>query len=117
MPSRRDVLARLAAGGMSVALGTPGWRRAAAAQERLRSFDVFQAGAELVPSAVTVRDGEGRLVTSLQQGDFTVAESGADQPITQFTRLNQSSVSAGVRYALLGRGRAISAGSGYPEQC
>jgi VWFA-related protein len=86
MPSRRDVLASLAAGGMSVALGKPVRGRAQAAQERLRSFDVFQAGAELVPSAVTVRDGEGRLVTSLQQGDFTVAESGADQPITQFTR-------------------------------
>jgi VWFA-related protein len=86
MPSRRDVLASLAAGSMSVALGKPVWGQATTAQERLRSFDVFQAGAELVPSAVTVRDGEGRLVTSLQQADFTVAESGADQPITQFTR-------------------------------
>ena len=47
---------------------------------------MFHAGAELVPTAATVRDGEGRLVTSLQREDFTVSESGTDQPITQFTR-------------------------------
>ena len=39
-----------------------------------------------MPTAVTVRDGEGRLVRSLQREDFTVTESGIEQPITQFTR-------------------------------
>ena len=46
---------------------------------------MFRAGAELVPTAVTVRDGDGRLVTSLQREDFHVSEAGTEQPITQFT--------------------------------
>ncbi len=37
-------------------------------------------------TAVTVRDAEGRLVTGLEQSDFTVEEDGVVQPITQFTR-------------------------------
>ncbi len=45
----------------------------------------FRAASELVTTAVTVRDAEGRLVTTLQQGDFTIEEDGVPQPITQFT--------------------------------
>ncbi len=37
-------------------------------------------------TAVTVRDGEGRLVTTLEQKDFTIEEDGVVQPITQFTK-------------------------------
>ncbi|MSO36155.1 MAG: VWA domain-containing protein [Acidobacteria bacterium] len=46
----------------------------------------FRAASELVTTAVTVRDAEGRLVTTLQQGDFTIEEDGVPQPITQFTK-------------------------------
>ena len=86
MPSRRDFLASLAAGSLGVAVGETRRLRASGGQQPLRSFDTFRAGAELVPTAVTVRDGEGRLVSSLQQTDFTVTESGVEQAITQFTR-------------------------------
>jgi len=46
----------------------------------------FRAASELVTTAVTVRDAEGRLVTNLQQVDFTIEEDGVPQPITQFTK-------------------------------
>ncbi len=46
----------------------------------------FRSSSELVTTAVTVRDGEGRLVTSLEQKDFTIEEDGVPQPITQFTK-------------------------------
>jgi Ca-activated chloride channel family protein len=46
----------------------------------------FRAASELVTTPVTVRDSEGRLVTTLQQSDFTIEEDGVVQPITQFTR-------------------------------
>lgn len=45
----------------------------------------FRAASELVTTAVTVRAADGRLVTTLRQGDFTVEEDGVAQPITQFT--------------------------------
>lgn len=45
----------------------------------------FRAASELVTTAVTVRDADGRLVTTLMQSDFTVEEDGIPQPITQFT--------------------------------
>ncbi|HTM34548.1 MAG TPA: VWA domain-containing protein [Vicinamibacterales bacterium] len=86
MPSRRTFLASLAAGGMGTALIGPRRLQASAMRDQLRSSELFHAGAELVPTAATVRDGEGRLVTSLQREDFTVSESGTEQPITQFTR-------------------------------
>jgi VWFA-related protein len=53
-----------------------------------RPIDVnktFRAASELVTTAVTVRDAEGRLVTTLKQTDFTIEEDGVPQPITQFT--------------------------------
>ena len=46
----------------------------------------FRSASELVTTAVTVRDAEGRLVTSLEQKDFIVEEDGVPQPITQFTK-------------------------------
>ncbi len=46
----------------------------------------FRAASELVTTAVTVRDADGRLVTTLQQSDFTIEEDGVSQPITQFTK-------------------------------
>jgi Ca-activated chloride channel homolog len=46
----------------------------------------FRAASELVTTAVTVRDAEGRLITSLEQKDFTIEEDGVAQPITLFTR-------------------------------
>ena len=52
----------------------------------LRKNDNFRATSELVSTAVTVRDGEGRLITTLGKDDFTIEEDGVSQPITQFTK-------------------------------
>lgn len=52
----------------------------------LRGNDNFRAASELVTTAVTVRDSEGRLVTTLDQKDFIIEEDGVVQPITQFTK-------------------------------
>jgi Ca-activated chloride channel family protein len=52
----------------------------------LRDKNNFRAASELVTTAVTVRDAEGRLITSLEQKDFIVEEDGVPQPITQFTK-------------------------------
>ncbi len=54
-------------------------------QDERRAARLFRGSAELVPTAVTVRDGAGRLVTGLTQADFVITESGRSQPITQFT--------------------------------
>ena len=45
----------------------------------------FRASSELVTTAVTVRDADGRLVTNLTQADFTIEEDSVAQRITQFT--------------------------------
>jgi Ca-activated chloride channel family protein len=52
----------------------------------LRNRDTFRSGSELVTTAVTVRDADGRLITTLEQKDFIVEEDGVPQPITQFTK-------------------------------
>lgn len=52
----------------------------------LRDKNNFRSGSELVTTAVTVRDADGRLITSLEQKDFTIEEDGVVQPITQFTK-------------------------------
>lgn len=52
----------------------------------LRDKNNFRAASELVTTAVTVRDGDGRLVTTLGPQDFIVEEDGVPQPITQFTK-------------------------------
>lgn len=85
MPDRRRFLGSLAAGIAAMA-GAPRVHAQSVIQAPLRSPDIFRAGAELVPTAVTVRDSQGRLVTSLELDDFTVREGGAAQPITQFSR-------------------------------
>ena len=46
----------------------------------------FRAASELVTTAVTVRDADGRLVTNLTQADFTIEEDSAPQKITQFSK-------------------------------
>jgi len=46
----------------------------------------FRASSELVATAVTVRDADGRLVTNLTQADFTVEEDSVPQRITQFSK-------------------------------
>jgi VWFA-related protein len=46
----------------------------------------FRSASELVTTAVTVRDAEGRLVTDLEQKDFIIEEDGVPQPIAQFTK-------------------------------
>jgi Ca-activated chloride channel homolog len=52
----------------------------------VRGRDNFRAASELVTTAVTVRDADGRLITTLEQKDFIVEEDGVVQPITQFTK-------------------------------
>jgi Ca-activated chloride channel family protein len=85
MATRRDFLTRVLSGGALAAWSASGVLHASR-QQRLSSKEVFRAGAELVPTAVTVRDGAGRLVTSLDREDFTISEAGTEQPITQFSR-------------------------------
>jgi VWFA-related protein len=84
MATRREFVTRMIAGGTGAVVTSRSWP-AAGRQGRLTSNEVFKAGAELVPTAVTVRDGDGRLVRSLQLEDFRVSEAGVEQPITQFT--------------------------------
>src|SRR5205823_14941473 len=45
---------------------------------------VFRGGGEVVRVFVTVTDRDGRLVTTLGQGDFDVRDEGKPQPITLF---------------------------------
>lgn len=52
----------------------------------IRDKNTFRAGAELVTTAVTVRNAEGRLISHLGQRDFIVEEDGIAQPITQFAK-------------------------------
>lgn len=52
----------------------------------LRGRDSFRSASELVTTAVTVRDADGRLITDLEQKDFIVEEDGVVQSITQFTK-------------------------------
>ncbi len=49
---------------------------------------VFRAGVEVVSLNVTVSDSQGRYVTDLEQGDFSVFEDGAKQELTFFNRTN-----------------------------
>ncbi len=46
----------------------------------------FRASSELVTTAVTVRDADGRLVKDLTQADFTIEEDSAPQKITHFSK-------------------------------
>ncbi len=58
---------------------------AATAQEKPQ---VFRAGVELVSLNVTVVDSQGRYVTDLAEGDFSVFEDGAKQELSFFNRSN-----------------------------
>src|SRR5687767_6421305 len=49
---------------------------------------VFRAGVELVSLNVTVTDSQGRYVTDLNEGDFSVFEDGAKQELSFFNRTN-----------------------------
>ena len=75
----------LVAAGLVACLGA-----ALLAFEEQRPIDLrdknFRSASELVTTAVTVRDAEGRLVTTLTEADFIIEEDGVPQPITQFTR-------------------------------
>lgn len=72
--------------GAAALAGSPGDATSSTVrQEARRATRLFRGSAELVPTAVTVRDGAGRLVTGLTQGDFVITESGRPQSITQFT--------------------------------
>jgi len=86
MATRRGVLAGLLRAGAWAGLAGAWPRPAGARQRPMATNEVFRGGAELVPTAVTVRDAQGRLVTSLGREDFSVSESGRVQPITQFAR-------------------------------
>jgi Ca-activated chloride channel family protein len=46
----------------------------------------FRSSSELVTTAVTVRDADGRLVTNLTEADFTIEEDSVPQRITQFSK-------------------------------
>ena len=50
---------------------------------------VFRGGSDAVRVFVTVTDGDGRLVTSLEQKDFEVRDEGKPQPITLFDNTPQ----------------------------
>ncbi len=82
MIDRRKFLRQVVAG--AAVSGMAGRFRLQAAQP-VRADRPFRTGAELVPTAVTVRDGNGRLVTGLGRDDFEVQEAGTTQPVTQFT--------------------------------
>src|SRR5688572_15761670 len=69
---------------MSGALVVCGLTLVAAAQQ-----PVFRGGADTVRVFVTVRDGDGRLVTTLAQTDFEVRDEGKPQPITLFDNTPQ----------------------------
>jgi VWFA-related protein len=84
MATRRRFLAGLARAGAGACFAGVAGGRASAAQRALPSNKVFHIDAELVPTAVTVRDANGRLVTSLRREDFAVSEGGAPQAVTQF---------------------------------
>jgi VWFA-related protein len=87
MATRRRFLTGLAHAGASACLcGIVGRPTRAAQRPPIPSSKSFHIDAELVPTAVTVRDAAGRLVASLQREDFAVTEAGAPQPVTQFAR-------------------------------
>ena len=50
---------------------------------------VFRGGGDAVRVFVTVTDGDGRLVTALEQKDFEVRDEGKPQPITLFDNTPQ----------------------------
>jgi Ca-activated chloride channel family protein len=84
MHGRRVFLRRLTYGAAGAFAGTRGI--GLAGQQVDWRGKVFRTGAELVPTAVTVRDADGRLVTALGRDDFDVSEDGLPQRVTLFSR-------------------------------
>src|SRR5215207_2641955 len=80
------LLVALMALALSELLPAEGLRLRVEAQKLDLRDKTFRAASELVTTAVTVRDAGGRLITDLQQSDFTIEEDGVPQPITQFTK-------------------------------
>ena len=76
-------MTRFLTGGILVA-GVLGVLGAAARQQ-----PVFRAGSDTVRVFVTVTDRDGRLVTTLTQGNFELRDDGKPQPITQFDNTPQ----------------------------
>jgi Ca-activated chloride channel family protein len=66
---------------VALCLGVPG----AAGQQQ----PVFRGGGDAVRVFVTVTDRDGRLITTLTQGDFEVRDEGKPQPITLFDNTPQ----------------------------
>jgi len=76
-------MTRGVAGGV-VAVGMLGLLSAAAAQQ-----PVFRGAGEVVRAFATVTDRDGRIVTTLERGDFDVRDEGKPQPITLFDKAPQ----------------------------
>ncbi len=66
--------------GILIVAAVVAWLGAAAAQRK-----PFQSGIEVVTTAVTVRDPNGRLVKGLARDAFAVYDDGVRQPVSQFT--------------------------------
>lgn len=81
----RTVVALSLAVAASLSAAGPSPAALAAAQEKPQ---VFRAGVELVSLNVTVVDSQGRYVTDLGEGDFSVFEDGAKQELSFFNRSN-----------------------------
>jgi len=72
----------------TIALAKAGRQAAAVPAPQAPKPQVFRAGVELVSLNVTVLDSQGRYVTDLEQGEFSVFEDGAKQELTFFNRTN-----------------------------
>lgn len=59
---------------------------AAASGQEARPAPTFKSGVDLVTVRAVVRDGHGRPVTNLEQGDFTLLDRGVTRAITSFDR-------------------------------
>lgn len=83
-PVRRGLLAAVVScAALTLVTGSsPGLAGALAAQDEQPPR--FKAGVARVTVGVTVRDGQGRLVTDLGADDFTVLDSGVAKPLTDF---------------------------------
>jgi Ca-activated chloride channel family protein len=56
----------------------------------------IQVETHLIDTAVSVHDGDGRVVSGLRQDDFTVVEDGVPQTIRFFAHDNQLPLSIGL---------------------
>jgi len=61
-----------------------------------QGLPTIQVETHLIDTALSVHDAEGRIVTGLTQGDFTVVEDGVQQKIRFFAHDNQLPLSIGL---------------------